>query len=56
MGLQVGKNVILPRIDKLQYPETKRVIQELLRVIQDMNSTYHNDLLHLEERIAELEP
>ena len=49
MGLQVGKNVILPRIDKLQDPETKRVIQELLRVIQDMNSTYYNDLVHLKE-------
>jgi len=49
MGLKVSKSVILPRIDKIQDPEAKRVIQELLRVIQDMNTTYHNDLVYLEE-------
>ena len=48
MGLKVSKNVILPRIDRIQDPEAKRVIQELLRVIQDLNATYYNDLAYLE--------
>ena len=55
MGLKVSKNVILPRIDKIQDPETKRVFQQLLKVIQDLNATYYNDLVHLEGRVKELE-
>lgn len=56
MGLQVSKNVILPRIDNIKDPETKRVIQELLRVIQRMNTTYYNDLASIEGRVTTLEP
>jgi len=49
MGLKVSKSVILPRIDKIQDPEAKRVIQELLRVIQDINANNYSDLVYLEE-------
>jgi len=55
MGLKVSKNVILPRIDKIQDPETKRVIQQLLKIIQDTNSNNYSDLKYLEERITVLE-
>jgi len=56
MGLQVSKNIILPRADRIKDPEAKRVIQELLRVIQRMNTTYYNDLVHIEGRVTDLEP
>jgi len=56
MGLQVSKNLILPRIDKIDDPETKKVIRELLKVIQSMNGTYYNDLVSVEERVVALEP
>jgi len=54
-GLKVSKNVILPRLDKFKDPEVKRVLQQLEKAIQDMNTTYYNDLVHLEDRIAKLE-
>jgi len=56
MGLQVSKNIILPRADKIQDPEAKRVIQELLRVIQRMNTTYYSDIIWIEGRVGDLEP
>ena len=56
MGLQVSKAVILPRLDKIEDPELKRVIQQIIRVIKDLNTTYYNDLTHLEKRIVALEP
>ena len=55
-GLKVSKNIILPKLDKIRDPETKRVLQQYSKVIQEMNDTYYNDLVHLEGRIAELEP
>ena len=55
MALQVSKNVILPRTDRIKDPEVKRVIQETLRVIQRMNTTYYSDLVGLEKRIYDLE-
>ena len=55
-GLQVGKNLILPRVDRIQDPEAKRVIQELLRVIQRMNDTYYSDIVWIEGRVTTLEP
>jgi len=55
MGLRVGKNVVLPRVDKRKDPETKRVVREILKTIQEMNSIYYRDLVHLEGRIYKLE-
>jgi len=54
-GLRVSKNVILPRTDKVKDPETKRVIDELLRKLQEMNQVYHNDITYLESRVYSLE-
>ena len=55
MGLRVSKNVILPRPDYIKEVETKKVIQELLRVIQTMNNSYYNDITYLESRVYALE-
>jgi hypothetical protein len=46
MGLRVSKNLILPR------PESKRFTEDLLKLIQEMNTTYHNDLTYLEGRLT----
>jgi len=56
MGLQVGKTVILPRLDRIEDPETKRVFQQLLKAVRELNGIYYNDLTHLEKRIVDLEP
>jgi len=56
MGLRVGKILILPRVDKIKDPETKRVIEKISRVIQETNANNYNDLVHLEKRIKDLEP
>jgi len=55
-GLKVSKNIILPKLDKIRDPETKRILQQYSKVIQEMNDTYYNDLVHLEGRIAKVEP
>lgn len=55
-GLRVSKNIILPRVDGIRDPEIKRVIQQILKVIQETNSNNNSDLVHLEERITALEP
>ena len=54
-GLMVSKNVILPKLDNIKDPETKRVMQGLYKTIQGMNTTYYNDLIYLEERVYDLE-
>ena len=56
MGLKTSKNVILPRLDKIQDPETKKVFQRLVKAIERMNQTTCGDLTGLEERITTLEP
>ena len=56
MGLRVSKNLILPRVDRIQDPEVKKVIQELLKVIQETNANNCSDLANHEERITTLEP
>ena len=55
-GLKVGKNLILPRADKIQDPEAKRVIREILKVLQEMNNTYYSDIVYVEGRVTTLEP
>lgn len=55
-GLRVSKNIILPRVDKIQDPEIKRVIQQILKVIQETNANNYSDLVNHEERITTLEP
>lgn len=47
MGLKVSKNIVLPRIDRIRDPETRIVLQQLIKSIQDMNSVYYNDLTYL---------
>lgn len=54
-GLRVSKNIILPRVDGIRDPEIKRVIQQILKVIQETNANNNSDLVHLEERITKLE-
>lgn len=56
MGLQVSKTVILPRIDKIEDPEVKRVFQQMIKAIRDLNTIYYSDLTGLEKRIVALEP
>ena len=56
MGIRVSKNIVLPRADSIKDPEAKRVIQEILKVMQRMNDDYYNDIVHIEGRIAKLEP
>lgn len=56
MGLRVGKILVLPRVDRIKDPETKRVVEEALRVIQKTNADNYSDLVYLEARITALEP
>lgn len=56
MGLRVGKILILPRVNKIKDPETRRVIQRIIKVIQETNANNYSDLAELEGRIKELEP
>ena len=55
-GLKAGKNLILPRADKIHDPEAKRVIKEILKVLQEMNNTYYSDIVYVEGRVTTLEP
>jgi hypothetical protein len=56
MGLRVGKILILPKVDKIKDPEAKRVIQQLFRVLQEINANNYSDLAGLDGRVTELEP
>ena len=53
--LKTSNKVLLPRVDKIRDPETKKVFQELIKVIQKMNQTTSGDLTGLDERITALE-
>ena len=55
MGLKVSKNVILPKTDRIEDIEARKVIDQLLRVIQDMNTIYYSDLTYLQEQITDLD-
>jgi len=54
-GLKTGKSLILPKIDKIEDLEVKRVIEEILRLIQDVNYKNYSDHAYLDERIKVLE-
>jgi len=54
-GLRTGKNLILPKIDRIEDPETKKVLEDILRVLQDMNYSDYNDHTYLDERLKDLE-
>jgi hypothetical protein len=54
-GIKVSKNVILPRLDRIKDTEMKKTLEQLFKVIQDMNSNNYNDLTYLEDRIYTLE-
>ncbi len=54
-GIKVSKNVILPRLDRVKDTEMKKTLEQLFKVIQDMNSNNYNDLTYLEDRIYTLE-
>ena len=54
--LRVSKSIILPRVDNIKDPEAKRVIQELFKVIRNMNDDNYNDhTYNFEGRIHALE-
>jgi len=55
MGLKTPKNLLLPRVDNIKDPETKRVIQQMLKIIERMNQVTFGDLSGHEERITDLE-
>jgi len=55
MGLKTSKNILLPRLDRIKDPETKKVFQQLLKAIQTMNQSISGDLVGHEERITDLE-
>lgn len=50
--LKIGKNLILPRLDSIKDPEVKRVLQEILRVLQESNSINYSDLAGIDERLT----
>ena len=56
MGLKTGKNIILPKIDRIEDSETKKVLEEILRVLQDINYNNYSDHAHIDERVRVLEP
>ena len=51
MGLRVGKVLVLPRTDRIKDPETKRVIEEVLKIIQEVNANNYSDLVYLDEKV-----
>lgn len=53
--MRVSKSIILPRVDNVKDPETKRVIRELLKVIQKLNDDNYDDHNYFEGRIYALE-
>lgn len=53
--MKVNKNLILPNIDSIKDPETKKTLQEILNLLQEMNNAYHSDLTGLEARIVTCE-
>lgn len=55
MGLRVGKVLVLSRVDRIKDSETKKVVQEIIRVIQETNANNYSDLVYLEARIKALE-
>jgi hypothetical protein len=54
--LKTGKNIILPKLDNIQDVETRRVLQELFRALQDINFNNYSDHAHLDERLKDVEP
>lgn len=54
-GLKTGKYLILPKIDRIEDTETKRVLEEILKVLQDMNYSDYNDHAYIDERLKVLE-
>ena len=55
-NLKTSGNILLPRLDNIRDPETKRVFQQLVKAIEEMNITTYGDLTGLEERVTDLEP
>lgn len=54
-GLKTGKSIILPKLEHIQDREIKRILEELFRVLQDINFNNYSDHAHLEERVKDLE-
>jgi hypothetical protein len=54
-GIKVSKNVILPKLDRVRDTEMKKVLEQLFKVIQDINSNNYNDLTYIEKRVYDLE-
>jgi len=54
-GLKTSKNIIIPRVDKIKDPETKRVLEDILKLLQQMNYSDYSDHAYLDERLKDLE-
>ena len=55
MALKTPKNLLLPKADNIKDQETKKVIQQILKIIEKMNQITFGDLSGHEERITDLE-
>ena len=55
MALKTPKNLLLPKADNIRDPETKKIIQQMLKIIERMNQVTFGDLSGHEERITDLE-
>lgn len=54
-GLRVGKSLVLPRTDNITDTEIKKVIDELIRVIEDINFTNFNDHILIDDTVKVLD-
>ncbi len=54
-GLQTGKSIILPDINKIEDVEIKRVFKELFRALQELNANNYSDHAFLDERVNTIE-
>ena len=53
--LKTPKTVILPRLEKIEDPEVKKVFEEYNRVFSELVTAVYSDFSWLHERIYKLE-
>lgn len=54
--LKTPKSVILPTLEKIEDPESKKVLEEHNRVFNELVTAIYSDLSWLHARVKTLEP
>lgn len=53
--LKIPKQIILPTLEKIEDPESKKVLEEHNRVFNELVTAIYSDLSWLHQRIYDLE-